>query len=312
MELALELGIESGIESTPEIGCDGCRKISEFDVVPTVGVFLGLDISESSSGVTLYVNGNKEVYNISLESKRYDWASEVLLRRELAGYLLEIIGDRFIDVIVLEDVFEGVNPQTTRLLYALNTAIIELLVDGKCSCDKLVRVQNKVWKSWLFGLDTEGSFKGLNDKVRIQKCLELIGITESGEGFQDRLDSTGMLIGYFLEGYKGDYIKKNKNIGLSDLCFSHKADMDFISEDVRLERGEDEVFKEIVKLGSKKLSKNLFLDYIRNEPDKVFVFDKPIVLGAFGEKMGIDTNIEEGYLGFWLKKSKYKKLRKES
>ena len=64
------------------------------------------------------------------------------------------------------------NPKYIPVLGMRSNSVI---LDGVCSCKRFIRVQNKVWKSWLFKLDTEHRFKGLEDKLRIQKCLELVG-----------------------------------------------------------------------------------------------------------------------------------------
>lgn len=304
------MGLESNElnTSTAEISTDTCRKISEFSLVPSVGFYLGLDISEASSGVCLYKNGEKILANIALETSENEDFYEVKLRRELKGYLLEFIEGVELDLALIEDAYQGINPITTRKLYALNTAIDELILDGLVKCKKFLRVANGTWKSWLFTIDTENMFCGLKDKVRIQKCLELLGVHEEGKGFQDRLDATGMLLGYFLEGYKSDGKKKCKSFSIGDVCFSHKADIDFISEEVREERCEDEVNIELIDLGLRKLSRELILSYLQDDPKPVYVFDKEVVLGAFGSKLGICTDVDEGYLGFWLKRSKYKKV----
>lgn len=308
MGFSIEMGLDDENFIGEEIASEGIRLISESSLVPKDGFYLGLDISEVSSGVCLYKNGEKFLANIGLDTSEKEDFYEVKLRRELKGYLLEFIDGTELDLVIIEDAYQGINPSTTRKLYALNTAIDELILDGLVKCKKFLRVSNSTWKSWLFSIDVEGKFCGLKDKVRIQKCLELLGVYEEGKGFQDRLDATGMLLGYFLEGYKDSGKKKFKGFSISDICFSHKADIDFISEEVREERCVDEVGIEVVELGLKKLSKDLILSYIQDNPKPVYVFDKEIVLGAFGSKLGIDTEVDSGYLGFWLKRSKYKKV----
>lgn len=308
MEMSLDLEVEDELPLVEELCSEGDKIFTESSLVPKDGVYLGLDISEVSSGVCLYKNGEKLLANIGLETSEKEDFYEVKLRRELKGYLAEFIDGLELDLVIIEDAYQGVNPLTTRKLYALNTAIDELILDGVVQCKKFLRVANSTWKSWLFTIDTENRFCGLKDKVRIKKCLELLGVHEEGKGFQDRLDATGMLLGYFLEGYKSIGKKRFKSFNIGDICFSHKADIDFISEEVREERCEDEVNIEIVDLGLRKLSKDLILSYIQDDPKPVYVFSKEIVLGAFGSKLSIETDVDAGYLGFWLKKSKYKKV----
>lgn len=308
MEFSMELGLEEENLEYSEMCSEVEEKISESTVIPRVGIYLGLDISEASSGVCLYKNGKKYLANISLETKDSEDFYEVKLRRELKGYLLEFIEGEPLDLVIIEDAYQGINPSTTRKLYALNTAIDELILDGEVKCKKFLRVSNGTWKSWLFSIDTEGKYAGLKDKARIEKCLNLLGIHEDGKGFQDRLDSTGMLIGYFLEGCKAEPKKKFKSFGMGDICFAHKADIDFIAEEVRCERCTDEVSIEIVPVGLRKLSKDLILSYIQHNPKPVYVLDKNVTLGAFGTRLGIESEVDSGYLGFWLKRSKYKKF----
>ena len=304
----MEMGLEDDLALDSEKSSEENNKFSESSIIPREGFFLGLDISERSSGVCLYKNGEKLLANIELETSETEDFYEVKLRRELKGYLVEFLEGVELDLIIIEDAYQGINPITTRKLYALNTAIDELILDGTVKCKKFLRVANGTWKSWLYSVDKNSTYKGLKDKLRIEKCLELIGIYEYGDGYQDRLDATGLLIGYFLEGYKSDGKKKYKSFSISDICFSHKADIDFITEDVRNERGEDSVELMIVELGQRNLSRELIISFIQKDPKPVYVFDKEVVLGAFGSRLGIDTDVDEGYLGFWLGYQKYKKV----
>lgn len=308
MEFTVGIDEEDKLSVDEELSGNDFGKITEFSIIPREGVYLGLDISENSSGVCMYRNSEKLLANIALDTKESEEFYEIKLRRELKGYLLEFIGGEALDLVIIEDAYQGINPNTTRKLYALNTAIDELILDGQVVCKKFVRVNNATWKSWLYSLDTENVYKGLKDKPRIEKCLELIGVVESGKGYQDRLDATGMLIGYFLEGYKSGSRGVKSGFGIGDICFSHKADVDFILEEVRIERGIDEVELKYIEIGQRKLSKDLIMENIKVEPGLVFVFSTEVALGAFGTRYNIESCEGKGYLGFWLRKGKYKKL----
>ena len=191
------------------------------NILPKTGNYLGLDISKNSTGICLVSDGKITTGNITLSDEQVsiknsdNWCfEEVLLRRYLKKYLLEAIGGMNFEVILIEDAFTGENPKVSRMLYALNTAIDEIILDGGCTCKKFRRVGNGSWKKWLFkSLDPEGYLTGFNDKIKIQRCLEKIGIDEgSSFGFQDRLDSTGILIGYFLNEDK--ILEEDSNSGV--------------------------------------------------------------------------------------------------
>jgi hypothetical protein len=290
---------------------NGVKLVSESTLIPSRGVFLGLDISLLSSGICLYEDGKKYVFNSSLEDVPEGDFYEVRLRKSLKIDLLEVIGDREVDLIIIEDAYQGINPQTTRVLYAINTAIDELILDGACKCKKFLRVENGTWKSWLYKVDTEGRFKGLKDKVRIQKCLELLGVTESGAGFQDRLDACGMILGYFLDGYKS-YIgsfEEGIKIFPEDIRYAFSYDIEGLKDECRKERGEDELEIVYCSVGNKALTKKMVRELLKSNKDKLVVIKEERALGAFGAEIGICNVVScVGHLGFWLCRNKYKKL----
>lgn len=299
---------EMPLESQEDLG-------KEFEIVPKIGTFLGLDISENSSGVCLYKDGKKYLANIGLETPEGEQFFEVKCRRELGGALLGMFNEVFtedegyaFDLIVIEDAFQGINPKTTRKLYAINTAIDELILDGKIECKKFVRVNNQVWKGWLYKLDVLGSYKGLVDKERIRMCLSLVGISERGKGYQDRLDAQGMLIGYFLRGEDEKPVVGEK-VRFSDLEFACLSDTVFLIDACKEERGTSEVLVEYVSSGARKWSKELVLEMVNGSDDKdtLFITRDEVVLGNFGKSVGVEG---VGYLGFWIKKGRLKKYIK--
>ena len=285
------------------------RTVSEFDIIPKDGIFLGLDISETSSGICIYENGVKSTYNASVDDILEGDFYEVRMRRQLKSDLTEVIEGKSFDLIVIEDAFQGINPQTTRKLYALNTAIDELILDGVCTCKKFLRVDNGTWKSWLFTIDENGVFKGLKDKPRIEKCLSLLGIHESGEGYQDRLDACGMLIGYFLKGKSLETTKTedfNIHFALGDIRYAFEEDEDLIRLACRSERKSDDLCVVHCPIGQRQLNKKLVKTLLKDNSTKLVIIEGERILGAFGRDVGINAT-GKGYLGFWLCRSKYKK-----
>lgn len=304
LDFLVDNEVEENIIETPELDYE---KPSEDNLIPRDGFFLGLDISETSTGVCLYENGEKVSANIYLETPATVDFREVRLRRELKKDLSQLVEGKSFNLIIIEDAFQGINPSTTRLLYALNTAIDELILDGVCSCEKFLRVSNKTWKSWLFTIDSEGIFKGLKDKVKIEKCLEILGVHDEGEGYQDRLDSCGMLLGYFL---CKDSIKEKvtkKRVSFEDIDYDYQEDIDLAVMNIKSEVGG-------ISIGfvdEPSWSKKKMVDYLTENPNQVLVTKDLIRLGFFADKLGLPYFEEGAYFAFWIKPKKLKKYVKE-
>lgn len=283
---------------------------SLWNIVPKEGLFLGLDISKNSSGVTYIENGERITGNISLEEPK-GVHKEVLLRRALKEDLKELIEGKEFDLIVIEDAFVGENADTVRKLFALNTAIDEMILDGICSCKKFIRVNNQQWKSWLYTLDTNGISKGLNDKEKIKICLEIIGVTDEGEGYQDRLDSTGLIVSYFLKGRVVESeggLEKKRKVSLSDVEASYDVDSSFLFY------GRDDIDRDkIVFVDYTRISKSRVLELLTESPDSVFVTSEMVKLGNLGIDLGLDMIDDGGYFAFWVnpkRKKKYLEIEK--
>lgn len=178
------------------------RQLTVYDILPKTGVHLGLDISKRSTGITLVKDGEFTSWNRTLSGSEDVKFAEILMRRELKDIFLKEFRGMSFETIVVEDAFEGENPATTRMLYSLNTVIDEMILDGDISCKDFIRANNQSWKSWLWSIEPQIG-KGLNEKVRIEELLDYLGVKDSGKGFQDRLDSLGMLVGYFFKTRTG-------------------------------------------------------------------------------------------------------------
>lgn len=135
-------------------------------------------------------------------------------RLEFKQYLKEALSGIPVAVVVVEDVFAGVNITSYRELLNLNNVVDELILEGSITTatgeePELVRVQSRVWKKWIrrFVKYTPNSVvhehaKYLNDKQVVRKSLAAIGIPpdtlEGGRGNQDRCDAAGMALGWLL------------------------------------------------------------------------------------------------------------------
>lgn len=264
------------------------------------GVYLGLDISKESAGIAIFNNGEKYGYNARLKSDKTRPHDEVLMRRELKNDIFEACGDiKKYDTIVVEDVFVGDNPSVARLLFALNTAIDELILDGLISCNKFLRVNNQQWKSWLYSVDVFGESTGLKDKLKIDKCLELLGIEDSGTGYQDRLDAMGMVLGYLLVGDDVAFEKYVRRVSFSDIVFDYQEDPELIL--MQVPEGTPHSYLHI-----KKANKSEIIKIMSEHVGEVVISSNTLVLGAFGHNLGLPI-VEDGYLGFWISPKKLKK-----
>lgn len=302
--MEFNIGLEEDQEVVNET-LPSLSAISEESLVPKNQSFLGLDISEHSTGICIYREGIRKTYNSVLNFSENSPFKEVLLRRELKSDLSDLVGGEKFDVIIIEDAFQGMNPSTTRTLYAINTAIDELILDEVVECKEFLRVQNSVWKSWLAKLDTEGLYKGLKDKIKVEKLLESIGITESGEGFQDRLDATGMVVGYLLckdEVREKEEKKKKKRVEFSDIDICYVETGEELSYAI-----EDGIEDRIYLKPNERYSKKRILDYLTDHPEAVFISSEPIKLGRIASELNLPYIEGGGYLAFWVKTKKLNK-----
>lgn len=275
-----------------------------------IGNYLGLDISENSTGVCILENGVRDCCNIILEDLGNKEHREVLLRRALCKDLKELLEGKQFDAIIIEDVFQGTNPLTTRLLYALNTAIDELIVDGIVKCEKFMRVSNQTWKKWLFTVDKDNITKGLGDKLKIEMCLSMLGIREIGPGYQDRLDATGMVVGYLLNKDKiddGYEFGSKKHISPNDICVFYEAIMSDLLDDFR-----NEGIDSFTEVEGKRWSKNKILSTLELNPYIGYVTSEEVnVGGKLSAVYNLPIIMEGGYLGFCVKRSKLSKYIQE-
>lgn len=275
------------------------------NITPKEGYFLGLDISKDSTGYCLIKEGKKITGNIQLtsimkeieDSEKFCYL-EVLMRRALKEELLKLIEGLNFEVIVLEDAYAGENPKIVRLLYALNTAIDELLLDNFCTCKNFQRVSNRKWKSWLWRkCDPQNKLKGVTDKLRIQKCLEGIGVKEEGKGFQDRLDATGMIYGYLMCMYDEDTEKKKEDILWKDIGYDFVIGYTYLLKKHKNLSKLDRRYIETTKLTKKKIIEEL------NKTPKMLILFKDTVPGFLDLKLEVfKHNDGRGLFACWNKK----------
>lgn len=307
LDFDIEEQSEEGIEDYYK--CSSFDKLTEENIIPKTGYYLGLDISQNSSGICLYANGVRNTYNSKVDYDKNDVFAEARMRKQLKQDLLEVINGNELKLIVIEDVFEGANAEVVRKLYALNTAIDDLILDGLVVCKDFVRVQNGVWKSWLSVVDSNKDLKGFNDKEKIQGYLKILGIEEYGDGFQDRLDATGMVVGYFLNKANGGTVavEKKKRVNFKDVSVVYEEDIDLVI--MGMAYGNEENVN-VSYFEGKKISKKLMTDYLTENPDMLFISKDKVNIGLLAKELGLPIYENGGYVGFWIDSNKRKKYLK--
>jgi len=271
-------------------------------IIPETGKYLSLDISKNSTGFTLVQDHEMSWGNLQLETSMDVVHGEALLRREFRSKLEPYIHGMSFDAIVVEDVFTGSQVQGVRSLYALNTVIDDMVLDGIIDCpdDSFIRVQNGEWKKWLRTLDPDSIIRAHNDKQMIAKLLEVVGIVAEGKGAQDRLDSMGMLAGYFLtkRGFAGNAvgkkIKQTSEIKIGDVHAEYvpnKTDLQELlgRQTLPLEKFHGRVNQKSV------------LQALHDRPEHAHYTPNIVSIGQLATKLGVTAFPFGGYLIFHLK-----------
>ena len=280
---------------------------------------VGLDISTVSTGVAVLTNQGIKVANIDVShaADKGDVFETIKRRLSLEKQLAEMLEGQRIKWLVVEDVFMGSNATTYRELVNLNNVPDELLVEGVLHTaqpieDVLVRVQSRVWKSWIRskiqdqgGIIHEGG-RYLSDKQVVRQSLAAWGISPDslggGKGNQDRCDAFGMAFGLILnkenEG-EGRRLpegiptaKEAKESPLSDFEMWYQTDLRSDSSFKEALRGRQETvlskveFNRVVTRGYDSLKK--WVDATATDATRVFIVPHAS-LGSLGKKLGFSV-----------------------
>lgn len=282
---------------------------------------VGLDISTVSTGVAVLSNQGIRVANIDVShaADKGDVFETIKRRLSLEKQLAEMLENQRIKWLVVEDVFMGSNATTYRELVNLNNVPDELLVKGALRTvqpveDVLVRVQSRVWKSWIRpkiqdqgGIIHEGG-RYLSDKQVVRQSLAAWGINPDSlggeKGNQDRCDAFGMAFGLILnkenEGGSPKGISTAKEVGgnsfkeipLSDFEMWYQNDLRSDSSFKEALRGRQETllskveFNRVVTQGFDSFRK--WLDVTAVDATRVFIVPRAS-LGSLGKKLGFSV-----------------------
>lgn len=280
-------------------------------------VVVGLDISTVSTGVAVLSNQGIKVANIDVShaAAKNDVFETIKRRLSLEQQLTEMLNGLGIQWLVVEDVFMGTNATTYKELVNLNNVPDELLVKGILHTtqpieDVLVRVQSRVWKSWIRpkiqdqgGIIHDGG-RYLSDKQVVRQSLAAWGINPDslggGKGNQDRCDAFGMAFGLILnkenEGGKPPegipVAKEDKGGLLSDFSMWYQKDLKDDPSFKDTLRGRQETvlskveFNRVVTQGYDSFKK--WLDATATDATRVFIVPNAS-LGALGKKLGFSV-----------------------
>lgn len=262
-------------------------------------LILGLDISKTSGGFTVYQDGKyfSQTHEIKVDKKEEDRFIKCF--NSLRDFIQRNFSDMVFDLVIVEDIFFESNVDTFRVLGVLNLCIDWCVDNGVLNTKEYLKVSNKTWKSWLFIND---SYKGMNDKERIRLNVQDRGVRYDGlRGFQDMYDSTGMIMGYLQKDeiqQKSNNVKQKNNLKLKDLdClyFLFKEELEQELSFRRIEKKDIQYFK------VSRLSKKALLGLISKESNLVYVSESKVNLGNLCEDLGVSPLVGGGYLAVWLK-----------
>ena len=265
---------------------------------------LGLDISKTSTGLAKWFDGTVITDNHTIDVKKGDENRFLNCYKDLRDYLILTCADDEYDVIIVEDIFLGRNGDTFRMLSVLNICIDILVDEGILKCKEYVKVQNGVWKSWLF--KNSNDYTGMSDKVRIRSILSDMGFDFSSlKGSQDRYDALGMIIGYLSRDISAikekEDVKNKPKVRLSDLDVEYFLFEGQRSDFLRLKGVEE---SDCIHFYLARVTEKKLLELISSNVDGVFISQDSCNLGVLSEKLGLSSFVGGGYPVIKLKSNK--------
>jgi hypothetical protein len=143
----------------------------------------------------------------------------------------------------------------------------------------------------------------MKDKQRIQACLAMLGIRETGEGFQDRLDATGLCVGYFMNEVSL-HKTKDRKFSLADLSLRYRATKE---EALALKKSVLEQSDGPIEVDMSSLNKASIEKYLLHNPNAVYITRGKVSLGFLAESKKVKPLEGGGYVAFWITPSKREK-----
>lgn len=309
---SVDAAIESGLTSSFEI-----PSVEKF-----LGVFksgIGLDIAKNHTGVCLWRDGKVETlgFKVGMDYDSGSYMAEAKMRLEFKRKIEELLKGYSWEVCIIEDVYGGVNFDTTRKLLALNCVVDELILEGKIDIGNLYRFKESEWMKDLRKIHKAGN--KLNPKYECELILEFLNfnlVTENKNKpagvkqdmfYEDRCDATGQLLGLAMHLNSEEREVKKSSVRMSGIVVDFIDDLDdfLFSLDEKIAGRE---LLEISDFNHRNLETSL-LDAIKEHPENIVYMQVSTgELGTFGMKNGFDF-YEQGY-GYLVGYSK--QLRKST
>ena len=172
---------------------------------------LAIDVSKNSTGLTVFRNGKIETY--VLQTEITDDSSPIHLgyrMDEFMKFILDKVEGEHFDVVCVEEALTGINHKVNAVALALNPLVDYMLATKKISCDKFYRINNVTWKKLLRNLsgvkalkkgtdaakkEIIAGFQALNYELGYKVDEYKTWTAYKNSGWQDRLDSVGVLLG---------------------------------------------------------------------------------------------------------------------
>lgn len=308
----VEAAIESGLTSSFEI-----PSVEKFLSVFKSGI--GLDIAKNHTGVCLWRDGKVETlgFKVGMDYDSSSYMAEAKMRLEFKRKIEELLKGYPWEVCIIEDVYGGVNFDTTRKLLALNCVVDELILEGKIDIGNLYRFKESEWMKDLRKIHKAGN--KLNPKYECELILEFLNfglVTENKNKstgakqdmfYEDRCDATGQLLGLAMHLNSEEREVKKSSVRMSGIVVDFVDDLDdfLFSLDEKIAGRE---LLEISDFNRRNLEASL-LDAIKEHPENIVFMQVPTSeLGTFGLKNGFEF-YEQGY-GYLVGYSK--QLRKST
>lgn len=164
------------------------------------GNALALDISPSSTGVAMLIDGKLTTKVISVPAPdKGDVFFNLNLAKAFISKLCEEIPRVHYETVAIEDIYGGAYVQTYRLLLSLAMGFDLYMQSGLFTYNSYMKLENRSWKSKLRRLAGVTGKQYLKDKEDIQRSLSELGVTKDtltvkDRGLQDQFDAIGVLL----------------------------------------------------------------------------------------------------------------------
>lgn len=275
---------------------------------------IGLDIAKNHTGVCLWRDGKVETlgFAVEMEYEAGSYLSEAKMRMQFKNKIYEVLKGYDWEVCIIEDVYGGVNFDTTRKLLALNCVVDELMLEGKVSIGNLYRFKESEWIKDLRTIVKLGS--KLNPKFECQSILDYLGFElvrrnkterdayKASIFYEDRCDATGQLLALAMHLNSETRTVKSSSLRLSNIFIDFIEDFDDVYDlnDPVIDRFG---ITEVQNFNTRNMEQSILDAVGQGENTVLFATVNTGDLGTFGLKNGLQFYSQGyGYLIFYDKR----------